>query len=225
MNAKKLAAEKAVTFVKGGMIIGLGTGSTASFAIEAIGKLVNQGLSIKAVASSIRSEDLAKTHGIPLISFSEIKTIDIYIDGADEVDQQLNLIKGGGGALLREKIVAFNSKEFIVIVDSSKQVDHLGKFPLPVEVTDFGHELTRKHLEKLGCVTTIRQANNKPYKTDNGNLIIDCEFAKITEVEELNHRMEEIPGIVENGLFSKRMVSKLIVGYENGEVRIRESEQ
>lgn len=222
MNAKKLAAEKAVSFVKDGMTLGLGTGSTASFAIEAIGKLVEQGLSINAVASSIRSEDLAKKHGIQLISFSEVESIDLYIDGADEVDRNMNLIKGGGGALLREKILAFNSKKFIVIVDSSKLVDHLGKFPLAVEVTEFAHELTRKHLEQLGCTTTIRQENSKLYQTDNGNIIIDCVFNKITEVEELNHKMEEIPGVVENGLFSKSMVSMLIVGYENGELRIRE---
>ena len=222
MKAKRFAAEKAVTFVKNGMTIGLGTGSTASFAIEAIGELVEKGLSIIAVASSVRSEDLAKKHGIQLISFSEVESIDLYIDGADEVDPQMNLIKGAGGALFREKILAFNSKEFIVIVDSSKLVDHLGRLPLPVEVTVFGHELTRKHLEKLDCTTTIRQENNKPYKTDNGNLIIDCVFNKITEVEQLNHRMEAIPGVVENGLFSKSMVSRLIVGYENGEVKIKE---
>src|SRR5690349_17168932 len=114
MNSKKPAAEKAVTFLKDGMTVGLGTGSTALFAIEAIGRLVSQGLSIKAVASSIRSEDVARKHGISLISFSEVQSIDIYIDGADEVDKDLNLLKGGGGALLREKIIAFNSKEFIV---------------------------------------------------------------------------------------------------------------
>ena len=174
MNAKKLAAEKAVTFVKNGMTVGLGTGSTASFAIEAIGKLVRQGISIKAVASSLKSEAFAKKQAIQLVSFSEVRTIDIYIDGADEVDPQMNLIKGGGGALLREKILAYNSKEFIVIVESSKLVDHLGKFPLPVEVTEFAHELTRKDLEKLGCTTIIRHENNQPFKTDNGNMIIDC---------------------------------------------------
>lgn len=225
MNAKKLAAEKAITFIKGGMTVGLGTGSTAYFAIEALGKLVLQGLSIKAVASSLSSEDLAIKHGIPLISFSTELSIDLYIDGADEVDQQWNLLKGGGGALLREKILAYNSKEFIVIVDSSKLVDLLGRFPLPVEVTIFAHQLTRKHLERSGCTTSIRQENNKPFKTDNGNLIIDCAFNKITEIGILNQKIKAIPGVVENGLFSKVMVSKLIVGYENGEVRIEEREQ
>src|SRR4051794_31605942 len=120
MNAKKLAAEKAVTYVKDGMTVGLGTGTTALFAIEALGKLVKDGLSVKAVASSTRSEELAKNAGIQLISFSEVKKIDLYIDGADEVDLGRNLIKGGGGALLREKLLAFNSEEFIVIVDQSK---------------------------------------------------------------------------------------------------------
>ena len=222
MNAKKLAAEKAITFVKDGMTVGLGTGSTASFAIEAIGKLVVQGLSIKAVASSLKSEELARKNGIQLIPFSKELSIDIYIDGADEVDQHWNLLKGRGGALLREKIIAFNSKIFIVIVDSSKLVDHLGKIPLPVEVATFAHELTRKHLEESGCTTTIRQENNLPFKTDNGNMIIDCAFNKITEIDKLSEKIKAIPGVVENGLFSKFMVSKLIVGYENGNVTVQE---
>jgi len=225
MNAKKLAAEKAVRFVIDGMTVGLGTGTTASYAIEAIGMLVSQGMSIKAVASSHRSEDLAKKHGINLVPFSQIQSIDIYIDGADEVDHHLNLLKGGGGALLREKIIAFNSKEFIVIADSSKLVDHLGRFPLPVEVTSFAYELTRKHLENLNCSTNIRIENNQPFKTDNGNIIIDCLFNKITEVDKLDQQIKSIPGVVENGLFSNNMVSKVIVGYEKGEVRVIEREE
>ena len=133
MNAKKTAAEKAVSFIRQGMTVGLGTGSTAGFAIELLGKLVKKGLSIKAVASSIRSEDQARKEGIKIVSFSEVNTIDLYIDGADEVDQYLNLIKGGGGAHLREKILAYAARRFIVVIDHSKRVLHLGKFPLPVE--------------------------------------------------------------------------------------------
>lgn len=219
MKAKQLAAEAAVQYIQNGMTVGIGTGSTSAFAIEAIGKKLQQGLSIKAVASSLRSEEMAKAAGVGLISFSEVNTIDIYIDGADEVDKNLNLIKGGGGALLREKILAFNSKQFIVIVDSSKQVEHLGKFPLPVEVTPFAMELTIRQLQKLNCTTTIRQANNKPYVTDNGNHIIDCHFQKIEKVDELNRSIHAIPGVVENGLFPNKMVNKVIVGYENGEVK------
>lgn len=220
MNAKKLAAEHAVQFVKDGMTVGLGTGSTSAFAIEAIGKKVQQGLSIKAVASSLRSEELAKSFGITLIPFSEVGSIDIYIDGADEVDKDLHLIKGGGGALLREKILAFNSKQFLVIVDSSKMVQHLGAFLLPVEIVPFAMELTLKQLQKTGCATSIRMENNKQYITDNGNLIIDCDFKKIEKVEELHHFINNIPGVVENGLFLNSIISKVIVGKESGEVNV-----
>src|SRR5215203_3608236 len=161
MNAKRLAAEHAVELIKDGMTVGIGTGSTSAFAIEAISKRIKEGLSIKAVASSLRSEELAKNAGIRLIPFSRVETIDLYIDGADEVDQELNLIKGGGGALLREKILAFHAKEFIVIVDSSKLVTHLGKFLLPVEVVPFALELTVRRLQKFGCTTLIREEAGK----------------------------------------------------------------
>lgn len=220
MNAKQLAAERAIEFVKDEMTVGLGTGSTAAFAIEAIGKKMKQGLSIKAVASSIRSEELARQNGITLISFSEIKSIDIYIDGADEVDREMNLIKGGGGALLREKILAFNSKQFFVIVDDSKLADHLGKFLLPVEITPFAKELTIHQLQKLGCTTTIRQSQNQPYITDNGNFIIDCDFKKIEDVDRLHQSINTIPGVIENGLFLNKMVNKVIAGSENGEIKV-----
>jgi ribose 5-phosphate isomerase A len=220
MNAKGLAAEHAVKLIQEGMTVGIGTGSTAAFAIDAISKRIRGGLSIKAVASSVRSEELAKGAGIKLISFSEVEHIDLYIDGADEVDRDQNLIKGGGGALLREKILAFNSKEFIVIVDSSKLVPHLGKFLLPVEVIPFAMELTVRQLQKLGCTVIIRQNNDKPYITDNGNLIVDCDFKKIEQVERLHDSINSIPGVVENGLFLKTLVSKVIVGHERGEVQV-----
>jgi ribose 5-phosphate isomerase A len=220
MNSKQLSAQSAVNYIQNGMTVGIGTGSTSGFAIEAIGKKVQEGLSIKAVASSLRSEELAKHAGIQLIPFSKVNSIDIYIDGADEVDKNLNLIKGGGGALLREKILAFNSKAFIVIVDSSKLVDHLGKFPLPVEITPFAMELTLKQLQNLGCAASVRENNGKNYVTDNGNLIIDCHFNKIEKVDDLNHRIHSIPGVVENGLFPNAMVGKVIVGFESGEVKV-----
>jgi ribose 5-phosphate isomerase A len=220
MNGKQVAAQHAAEFIKDGMTVGLGTGSTSAFAIEAIGKRVQQGISIKAVASSIRSEDLARQQGITLIPFAQVESIDIYIDGADEVDSDLNLIKGGGGALLREKILAFNSKQFLVIVDDSKLVEHLGKFLLPVEVTSFAKELTIRQLHKLGCSTTIRQDGNEPYITDNGNFIVDCDFRKIEDVPQVNHSLKAIPGVVENGLFLRNIVHKVIVGYKSGEVRV-----
>jgi len=220
MNGKQRAAEHAVDFIRNGMTVGLGTGSTSAFAIQAIGNKVKQGLSIKAVASSIRSEDLARENGITLISFSEVESIDIYIDGADEVDANLNLIKGGGGALLREKILAFNSKQFFVIVDDSKLVHFLGKFLLPVEITSFAKELTIKQLQNLGCKTEVRQSGSQPYITDNGNFIIDCDFKQIENVEDLHQSINAIPGVVENGLFLNSIVHRVVVGYDNDEVKV-----
>ena len=219
MNAKKISAEHAVSFVQNGMTVGLGTGSTSAFAIEALGNKLKEGLIIKAVASSVRSEELAQQAGITLIPFSKVETIDIYIDGADEVDKELNLIKGGGGALLREKVLAYNSKQFIVIVDESKSVEHLGKYHLPVEIISFAMELTLKQIQKLDCITKQRFENDKPYITDNGNYIIDCDFTKIDQVDRLHQSLNAIPGVVENGLFPEQMVNKVIIGYQNGEIK------
>jgi len=149
MDAKRFAAERAVDYIQENMVVGLGTGSTAYWAIHKLGLKVQEGLNIWAIATSIQSEDIAKKLGIRLISFSEINEIDITIDGADEVDFNFNLIKGGGGALLREKIVAANSKQFIIVVDESKLVKRLGKFPLPIETVKFGYEATLKKLHRL----------------------------------------------------------------------------
>jgi ribose 5-phosphate isomerase A len=222
MIAKQLAAEHAAQYVTDGMTVGLGTGSTSAFAIKAIGQKIQQGLNIKVVASSIQSEQLAKDAGITIVPFSEINLIDIYIDGADEVDDDLNLIKGGGGALLREKILAFNSEQFVVIVDEHKLVERLGKFPLPVEVTSFALELTVKQIQKLGCVPIVRQKEGKSYVTDNKNFIIDCDFQKIDQVDKLHQLINAIPGVVENGLFLNNMVRKVIVGYQTGEIKVIE---
>jgi ribose 5-phosphate isomerase A len=220
VNAKKLAGEKAIGFVKNGMTIGLGTGSTAQYAIELIGELVKSGLAIKAVASSVRSEEIARNAGITISPFSELSSPDLYIDGADEVDQDFNLIKGGGGALLREKILAYHSKEFIVIVDESKLVNQPGKILLPVEITGFAFEFTFRSLEELGCKVAVRKKGGKDFITDNGNLIADCSFQKVADRDELQVRIKKIPGVVETGLFAKEMVSKVIVGYESGDVKI-----
>lgn len=216
MNAKKTAAEHAVASITDGMVVGIGTGTTTQFAIEAIGMRVKEGLSIRAVASSTRSEDLARSAGITLIPFSEVETIQLYIDGADEVDRELNLIKGGGGALLREKLLAFNAERFIVIVDGSKLVETLGKFRLPVEIVPFAMELTLRHLQHSGCAAAVRYHDGRPYITDNGNLIVDCDYGKIEKVSELHYLLNAIPGIVENGLFPETMVSSVIVGHEDG---------
>jgi ribose 5-phosphate isomerase A len=218
MESKKIAAEKAVEFVKDGMIVGLGTGSTAYFAIQKLGQRVKEGLSIKAIATSNQSEELAIELGISLLPFAEIETIDLTIDGADEVDEEWNLIKGGGGALLREKIVASASKQLIIIVDESKLARRLGAFPLPVEIVQFGHELTIKKLRKLGADPVLRQAGHQPYLTDNGNFIVDCHFGQIAQANELHQTLNLIPGVVDNGLFIG-MATHVIVGYQDGTVQ------
>jgi ribose 5-phosphate isomerase A len=221
VNPKKLAAERAVDYIKEGMVVGLGTGSTSYWAIHAIAQKVHEGLNIRAVASSKQSEELAAQLGISLISFAEIERIDITIDGADEVDNHSNLIKGGGGALLREKILASNSNEMIVIVDESKQVEHLGKFPLPVEIVPFASNLTVNQLRNLHCEAMIRRVNGEIFVTDNGNLIVDCSFELIREPDALSKQINLIPGVVENGLFTQ-LASKIVVGFHNGTVKIIE---
>jgi ribose 5-phosphate isomerase A len=220
MNAKQLAAAKSVSFIQSGMTVGLGTGSTAYWAIEMIGeKIQKKELQIKAIATSKRSEEQAIGLGIPIISFALIDKIDITIDGADEADGHLNLIKGGGGALLREKIVASNSRELVIIVDESKLVDQLGKFPLPVEVVTFGWEKVLKKLNALGCEPSLRMENGNPFLTDNHNYLIDCAFGKIPDAPGLHEMINAITGVVENGLFIG-MATKLVAGFENGDVRI-----
>ncbi|WP_152397504.1 ribose-5-phosphate isomerase RpiA [Paenibacillus guangzhouensis] len=220
MNPKQIAAEKAVESIEDGMIVGLGTGSTAYFAIQKIGERVREGLKIQAVASSTVSESLAHDLGIPIIPFADVEVIDLTIDGADEVDANLQLTKGGGGALLREKLLAANSRRFIVIVDESKVVDSLGAFPLPVEIVPFAYELTVRKLQALGCELTIRQKDGSNYITDNGNLIADCRFGSITDPVTLHTQLNLIPGVVENGLFVG-LTSQLIVGHANGTLTIR----
>ena len=220
MNPKQLAAEKAVSFLENGMTIGLGTGSTAYWAIEKIGEKVNkEGWKIKAIATSIGSEDQARGLGIPIVDFSSVRSIDVTIDGADEVDPRLQLIKGGGGALLREKIVATNSKQMIVVADESKWVETLGKFPLPVEVVHFGWERTFDKLQVLGCEAKRRMNGTLPFLTDNGNYIIDCAFGVIKDPPGLQELVNAITGVVDNGLFI-HIASKLVLGFSNGETRV-----
>ncbi len=220
MNAKQLAAEKAVSFLEDGMTIGLGTGSTAYWAIKKIGEKVNkEGWKVRAIATSIRSEEQARSLGIPIFDFSSVKSIDVTIDGADEVDSQLQLIKGGGGALLREKIVATNSKQMIVVADESKWVKTLGKFPLPVEVIHFGWERTFEKLQLLGCEAKRRMNGTEPFLTDNGNIIVDCAFEEIKDPPALHESVNAITGVVDNGLFVQ-IASLLVLGFNNGETRI-----
>lgn len=202
------------------MVVGLGSGSTSFFAIQRIGQLVGEGLKIEAVASSTKSEALARQLNIPILPFEKLKTIDIAIDGADEADPDKNLIKGGGGSLLREKIIAYHSKSFYVIVDESKLVKSLGKFPLPVEIIPFAFELTVRQLKQLNCIPAVRQKNGQFFITDNGNLIVDCAFDVIKDPSLLHAQIKSIPGVVETGLFMGSMVTTVIAGYHNGKVEV-----
>ncbi|WP_339629874.1 ribose-5-phosphate isomerase RpiA [uncultured Maribacter sp.] len=202
VNEKKVAALEAVKYIKDGMTVGLGTGSTAFFMIEAIGEMVRNGLEIKAVATSDETEKLARKLGINVITLAEAKRLDVTIDGADEVDGQFQLIKGGGGALLREKIVAHNSDFNIIIADSSKQVSRLGKFKLPIETIPFATQLIIKELEEMNLHPVQRMRGTDDYKTDENNDIVDVDIwntdIKLTDLE---HQLKNIPGIVETGLF------------------------
>ena len=222
MNEKKEVGEKAVDYVKEGMVVGLGTGSTVFYTISKLGKLVQQGLSIKGIPTSKQTEKLAIEVGIPLVSFHEINQIDVAIDGADEVSRDLDLIKGGGGALLREKIIAKAAKTFIVVADPHKMVDKLGSFPLPVEVVPFGFEMTMKYLQELSGSPQLRQKDETPFRTDNGNYIFDCSFPEITSPEDLEKDLNLIPGVVDNGLFIG-MADKVITlnGDKNISINVR----
>ena len=215
---KKNAALAAVQYVRSGMTLGLGTGSTAYFAVEAIGQAWQNGTlsDIRAVATSIATAEQATSYGIPLVTLPELDRIDLTIDGADEFDPQKRLIKGGGGALFREKLVAYASDAMIVITDASKQVEKLGQFPLPVEVLPMGERVVTQALSKLNCAPVLRlTAAGEPYHTDNGNLIFDCHLQQIDDPATLDRQLQAIPGIVETGLFLN-LATKIIIGRDQG---------
>ena len=199
---KEAAGRAAAKLVCDGDIVGLGTGSTAYFAVVALGERVKAGLKIIGIPTSVQTADLARQLGIPLTTLDEHPKIDITIDGADEVDPKLNLIKGGGGALLREKVVASASKKMIVVADSGKVVPVLGKFPLPVEVISFARTVVEKKIALLGASPKLRtKPDGSPFLTDNGNQILDCSFEKIADPPALALTLSNTPGIVEHGLF------------------------
>tara|TARA_B110000014_G_C19943803_1_gene488341 strand:+ start:187 stop:864 length:678 start_codon:yes stop_codon:yes gene_type:complete len=202
ISEKQRAAEAAVEYVKDGMIVGLGTGSTTEYAVKKLGERVRDGLAIRGIPTSDVTKVQAEEEGIPLIDFSETMYIDLTIDGADEIDVNLNMIKGGGAALLREKIVASASKEEIIIVSHEKFVKQLGSFPLPVEVIPFGWQVIFNQLETLGGSPDLRLKQGQPLRTDQGNYIIDCRFRQIIDAAHLEQRLNMIPGVVENGLFT-----------------------
>jgi ribose 5-phosphate isomerase A len=198
---KQLAAEAACDYIRDGMIVGLGTGTSAEFAVRKLGSLVREGLSIRGIPTSNRTKILAEDEGIPLIDFSESMFIDLTIDGADEIDGNLNMIKGGGAALLQEKIVASVSRKEIIVGSKTKMVDNLGSFPLPVEVIPFGWQVVFNQLEFLNGNPDLRLHNGQPLLTDQGNYIIDCHFRRIKNPKLLENQINMIPGVVENGLF------------------------
>jgi ribose 5-phosphate isomerase A len=222
MNAKAAAARRAVTYVQNGMILGLGTGSTAACAIEAIGERIRQeGLRVQGVPTSARSEELARQWNIPIRSLSGSLEIDLTIDGADEVDTALNLIKGGGGALVREKIVAVASRERLIIVDESKQTPVLGAFPLPVAVIPFGWESTQRQLQALCPDVRLRAASDgSPYRTDDGLYLLDLPMGRIEDPAALEAALKRMVGVVEVGLFVG-LTTRLIVGYTDGRIEER----
>jgi ribose 5-phosphate isomerase A len=209
---KEEAARASVKLVRDGDIVGLGTGSTATYAVRFLGERVQAGLKIRGIPTSVHTQELAASLGIPLTTLDKFQEIDITIDGADEVDTGLRLIKGGGGALLREKIVASASKKLVIIADSSKQVPVLGKFPVPVEIIKFAEALVAKKIAALGAKVTVRgAAAGTPFITDEGNHILDCNFERIPDPPALACALENIPGVVEHGLFIG-MASVALIG-------------
>jgi len=221
ISEKQRSAEAACEYVKDGMIVGLGTGSTAEFAVKKIGELVRNGLSIRGIPTSDATKILAESEGIPLIDFSETMFIDLTIDGADEIDSNLNMFKGGGAALLREKIVASASREEIIIVSVSKLVQQLGAFPLPVEVIPFGWQVVFNQLESLQGNPELRLKQGQPSVTDQGNFIVDCHFRKIENPEQLEQHLNMIPGVVENGLFINLCTRMIMADGENIIIKTR----
>ncbi len=214
---KQAAARVAVALVESGNIVGLGSGSTAAYAVQFLAERVREGLKIVGIPTSQKTQQLAEELKIPLATLDEHSSIDIDIDGADEIDPQLNVIKGGGGALLREKIVASISRRFIVIADSSKQVARLGKFPLPVEIIPFAEKLIANRIAEIGAEVTLRRgADGNPYVTDEGHHILDCQFGEIADPAALAEKLRALPGVVEHGLFIG-MAEMALIG-KGGEV-------
>jgi ribose 5-phosphate isomerase A len=209
---KELAAEAAVARVEDGMVVGLGTGSTAAFALKALGRRIGQGLKVRAVPSSKWAENLGREVGIPLLTFGDVNRLDVTIDGTDEFDPGLALIKGGGGALFREKIVAAASAKLWIIADASKRVPVLGKFPLPVEVNPFGWQVAARRIGELGAQVRLRSmgvsggspgagSSAQPFVSDNGGYILDCAFGQIPDPTGLEAKLRRIVGVMETGLF------------------------
>lgn len=228
-KAKFVAARRASDFVEDGMRVGLGTGSTAAWLVRCLGERVReQGLRIRGVPTSSRTAELATAAGIEVVPLDEARWLDLTIDGADEIDGDLNLIKGGGGALLQEKIVATASDQMIVIADPSKRVERLGAFPLPVEVIPFGWQSTKVLLEETltgldveGRSSVLRLDGDRPYVTDEGNFILDLGLGRIGNARQLSLVINQIPGVVENGLFID-ICDAVVLGHGDGRVEVHD---
>ncbi len=221
ITAKKAAGQAAAEMIKDGMLVGLGTGSTTAFFIEALGKRCHEGLKISAVATSKQSAWQAEQLEIPLEDFEAITKLDITVDGADEIDPQKNMIKGGGGALLREKLLATASQEMIVVIDEKKLVNHLGFHPLPVEIARFVYRNTLARLEAEGYQGVLRlYSDQEPFVTDNGNYIVDIHYpTPITDPKQEQQRLKNITGVLETGLFFN-LAGRVVIGYEDGRVKV-----
>src|SRR4030067_319925 len=216
LTLKERAAEAAVKHVREGMVVGLGSGSTASIAIKMIGEKVRDGMHIVGIPTSRDSEILGKSVGIKIGELKDHPQVDVTIDGADEVDPKLNLVKGLGGALVREKIVATATTMEIIVVDDSKLVEYIcQKSPLPVEIVRFAHEATVRRLERFGCVPKRRVWDGALYVTDNGNYIADCKFDRIDNPAKMESDLNLVPGVVDNGLFVG-LAPKVVVASDRG---------
>jgi ribose 5-phosphate isomerase A len=218
---KEAAARASLRFVKDGQVVGIGTGSTVAHFIQLLGEQVKNGLQIRGIPTSEHSRAEAASLGIPITTLDECPVIDVTVDGADEVDPELRLIKGGGGALLREKIVASASRQLVIITDESKRVRVLGRFPLPVEVIKFAQAVVWRKVAALGAQVSLRRtADGKPFLTDENNHILDCSFGQIPDASELARQLSDMPGVVEHGLFIG-MASVVLVANRSQIVELR----
>ncbi|MFW2490827.1 ribose-5-phosphate isomerase RpiA [Clostridium chromiireducens] len=215
MEQKRIAGEKATEYIKDGMILGLGTGSTAYYMIKKVGELVQSGMNLKAVATSRNTENLAKELNITLVDIDEVDRIDLCIDGVDEIDKHFNAIKGGGGALFREKIVANLANEVIWIMDNSKLVDSIGAFPLPIEVLPYGYTQVIRKLKSYSLNPAIRVKDGNVFISDNGNYIVDLHIGNPMDINDVYDKVNGLTGVLETGLFIN-MCKRIIVGTDSG---------